>query len=46
MWRWVQANVCEHKAMRHERMLTEEKELEHGINALMRKAEILDSQAD
>ncbi len=46
MWRWmapeVQANASKHKAMSHERMLRAEKE----INALMRRAEILDAQED
>ena len=32
-----------HKAMSHERMLRAEKELEKEINALIRKAEILDA---
>ena len=40
----VQANASKHKAMSHERMLRAEKELEKEINALMRKAEILDAQ--
>ena len=34
------------KAMSHERMLRAEKELEREINALIRKAEILDAQED
>jgi hypothetical protein len=38
----VQANASKHKAMSHERMLRAEKELEKEINALIRKAEILD----
>jgi transposase len=42
----VQANASKHKAMSHERMLRAEKELEKEINALMRKAEILDAQED
>ncbi len=42
----VQANASKHKAMSHERMLRAEKELEQKINALMRKAEILDAQED
>ena len=42
----VQANASKHKAMSHERMLRAEKELEQEINALMRKAEILDAQED
>ena len=32
--------------MSHERMLRAEKQLEQEINALMRKAEILDAQED
>jgi transposase len=42
----VQANASKNKAMSHERMLRAEKELEKEINALMRKAEILDAQED
>jgi transposase len=42
----VQANASKHKAMSHERMLRAEKDLEKEINALMRKAEILDAQED
>ena len=42
----VQANASKHKAMSYERMLRAEKELEKEINALMRKAEILDAQDD
>jgi transposase len=42
----VQANASKHKAMSHERILRAEKELEKEINALMRKAEILDAQED
>jgi transposase len=42
----VQANASKHKAMSHERMLNAEKQLEKEINALMRKAEILDAQED
>ncbi len=42
----VQANASKHKAMSHERMLKVEKQLEKEINALMRKAEILDAQED
>jgi hypothetical protein len=42
----VQANASKHKAMSHERMLRAERELEKEINALMRKAEILDAQED
>ena len=42
----VQANASKHKAMSHERMLKSEKQLEKEINALMRKAEILDAQED
>jgi transposase len=41
-----QANASKHKAMSHERMLRAEKELEKEINALIRKAEILDAQED
>ena len=42
----VQANASKRKAMSHERMLRAEKELEQEINALIRKAEILDAQDD
>jgi transposase len=42
----VQANASKHKAMSHERMLKAENQLEQEINALMRKAEILDAQED
>ena len=42
----VKANASKHKAMSHERMLRAEKELEKEINALMRRAEILDAQED
>ena len=42
----VQANASKHMAMSHERMLKAEKQLEKEINALMRKAEILDAQED
>ncbi|WP_193814356.1 transposase [Cyanobium sp. LEGE 06143] len=42
----MQANASKHKAMSHERMLKAEKQLEKEINALMRKAEILDAQED
>jgi transposase len=42
----VQANASKRKAMSHERMLRAEKELEKEINALIRKAEILDAQED
>jgi transposase len=42
----VQANASKHKAMSHERMLKAEEQLEKEINALMRRAEILDSQED
>jgi hypothetical protein len=42
----VQANASKHKAMSHERMLRAKKELEKEINALIRKAEILDAQED
>ena len=42
----VQANASKRKAMSHERMLRAEKELEKEINALVRKAEILDAQED
>ena len=40
----VKANASKHKAMRHERMLRAEKQMAQEINALMRKAEILDAQ--
>jgi hypothetical protein len=42
----VQANASKRKAMSHERMHKAEKQLEQEINALMRKAEILDAQED
>ncbi|MFS6826625.1 IS1182 family transposase [Cyanobium sp. ATX-6F1] len=42
----IQANASKHKAMSHERMLRAEKQLQQEINALMRKAEILDAQED
>ncbi|APD49144.1 MULTISPECIES: IS1182 family transposase [unclassified Synechococcus] len=42
----VHANASKHKAMSHERMLRAEKQLQQEINALMRKAEILDAQED
>jgi hypothetical protein len=42
----VKANASKHKAMSHERMLRAEKHLAQEINALMRKAEILDAQED
>jgi len=42
----VQANASKRKAMSYERMLMAEKDLEKEINALMRKAEILDAQED
>lgn len=42
----VQANASKRKAMSHERMLRAEKDLEKEINALMRRAEILDAQED
>jgi len=42
----VKANASKHKAMSHERMLQAEKQLVQEINALMRKAEILDAQED
>ena len=42
----VRANASKHKAMSHERMLRAEKQLQQEINALMRKAEILDAQED
>jgi transposase len=42
----VQANASKRKAMSHDRMLRAEKELEKEINALIRKAEILDAQED
>ena len=42
----VQANASKHKAMSHERMLRAEKQLEQEINALMRRAEIMDAQED
>jgi transposase len=42
----VQANASKRKAMSQERMLRAEKELQKEINALIRKAEILDAQED
>ncbi len=42
----VQANASEHKVMTHERMLRAEMELQREINALLRKAQILDPQED
>ena len=42
----VKANASKHKAMSHQRMLMAEKQLEQEINALLRRAEILDSQED
>ena len=42
----VKANASKHKAMSYERMLRAEKQLAQEINALMRKAEILDAQED
>ena len=42
----VQANASKHKAMSHGRMLRAEKQLQQEINALMRRAEILDAQDD
>jgi len=42
----VEANASKHKAMSHERMLKAEEQLEKEINALMRRAEILDAQED
>ena len=42
----VQANASKHKAMSHGRMLKAEKQLQQEINALMRRAEILDAQDD
>jgi transposase len=42
----VEANASKHKAMSHERMLKAEEQLEKEINALLRRAEILDSQED
>lgn len=40
----VQGSAPKHKAMSHERMLRAVKQLEKQINALMRRAQILDSQ--
>jgi hypothetical protein len=42
----VKANASKHKAMSHKRMLRAEEQLAQEINALMRKAEILDAQED
>jgi len=42
----VTANASKHKTMSHERMLRAEKQPAQQINALMRKAEILDAQVD
>jgi hypothetical protein len=41
-----QSNASKHKAKSHERMLRAVKEPEKEINALIRKAEILDAQGD
>lgn len=47
MWHSMapRCNASKHKAMCHGQMLSLEKELEHEINALIRKAEILDALA-
>ncbi|MEO1003956.1 MAG: hypothetical protein AAFX65_12715 [Cyanobacteria bacterium J06638_7] len=42
----VKANASKHKAISHERMFRAEKELRKEINALIRKAKILDAQED
>jgi hypothetical protein len=42
----VKANASKRKAMSHGRMLRAEKELEKEINALMRRAEIMNAQED
>ena len=42
----VKANASKHKAMSHERMLKSERQLEAGMRALLRKAEIIDAQED
>jgi hypothetical protein len=42
----VKANASKHKAMSHEQMFRAEKQLAQEINALIRKAEILDAQED
>jgi hypothetical protein len=42
----VKANASKYKVMSHELMLRAEKELEKEINALMRRAVILDAQED
>ncbi len=42
----VRANASKHKAMSHERMLRSERQLEAGMRALLRKAEIIDAQED
>ncbi len=42
----VQANASKHKAVSHEWMLRADRELQQEINALLRKAQILDAQED
>ncbi len=42
----VKANASKHKAMCHERMLKSERQLEAEMRALLRKAEIIDSQEE
>ena len=42
----VKANASKHKAMSHERMLQSELQLDAEMRALLRKAEIIDTQED
>ncbi len=42
----VQANASKHKAVSPEWMLRADRELQQEINALLRKAQILDAQED
>jgi len=42
----IKANASKHKAMSHERMLKTEAELEAEMQALLRRAEIIDAQED
>jgi hypothetical protein len=42
----LKANASRHKAMSHERMLKNERQLEAEMRALLRKAEIIDAQED
>lgn len=40
------ANASNHKAMSHERILMSERQLEGGMRALLRKAELIDARED